>query len=335
MLKTVKIKFRNGLNFNSAKTEILNGLDDTFDFQESNEPDFVIFGPYGNDIPLKGNYTRIGYFCENVTPDFSCCEWAFGIPSEGIINRANYKRIQWHNFDPSRLIKPLKIETEAIFETKTKFCNFIYSNPVPYREAFFKQLSKYKKVDAPGLSMKNIPEIDNIQPANKWGAKRSFLKQYKFTIAFENDTFPGYQTEKLYDAMLAESLPIYFGDPNVGEIFNTKSFIHARDYLQTEWKLVVNWLEKTCQQDFEDMRPQFYHSFRQRFKRHLKIRGRNLKIKLQFDKTNFTDLIDRIIEIDKNPDLYLNYVKQPWLNQNKVDESVSNKAQWIKIFNSK
>jgi len=335
MLKTVKIKFQNGLDFKTAKAEILNELDDIFDFRESNEPDFIVFGPYGNDIPEKGNYTRVGYFCENVKPDFSCCKWAFGISREETIKRTNYKRIQWHGFDPETLVKPAVINAESILNSKTKFCNFLYSNQVPYREAFFKALNKYKKVDAPGKSMNNMPGIDQLNQTDKWTAKRSFLQQYKFTIAFENDLFPGYQTEKLYDAMLAGTLPIYLGDPTIGEIFNTKSFIHGRDYLQTNQNSIVTWVEKYCQQDFEDIRPQFFYSPVQRLKRHLKIRGRNLKMKLQFNKANFSDLVDKIIELDKNPDLYLQYIKQPWLNQNIVLKNASTKNQWIKIFNSR
>src|SRR6185312_6089937 len=97
-------------------------------------------------------------------------------------------------------------------------------------EAFFKQLSAYKKVDAPGRSMNSMPGID-IGGGNKWTTKRQFLSPYKFTIAFENDIFPGYQTEKLYDAMMADTIPIYCGDPFVGDVFNTKSFLNAADYL--------------------------------------------------------------------------------------------------------
>lgn len=335
MLKTIKIKFQNGLNFNTSKSEILNELIADFDFQESDQPDFVVFGPYGNDIPKKGNYTRIGYFCENVKPDFSCCEWAFGIPREETINQENYKRIQWHGFDPKRLLKPATPNAESILASKTIFCNFLYSNPVPYREAFFKALNKYKKVDAPGKSMNNMPGIDEPNQTNKWAVKRSFLQQYKFTIAFENDLFPGYQTEKLYDAMLAESIPVYLGDPFIGDIFNTKSFIHAREYVKVSDNPITNWLEKTCQQDFKDIRPQFYHSFNHRLKRHLKMRGRNLKTKIQFNKTKFSDLVEQIVELDKNPSLYLEYVKQPWLNQNEIPENSLTKKQWIKIFNSR
>ena len=87
----------------------LENLTDEYNFEESGEPDFIIFGPYGNDIPPKGNYTRIGYFCENINPDLSICEWAFGVPQEDDIKAANYKRIQWHGLNPQTLVKPARL----------------------------------------------------------------------------------------------------------------------------------------------------------------------------------------------------------------------------------
>src|ERR1041385_5575671 len=94
--KRIKIRYQNGLDAKTVKKSILNGLREEFDFFESDEPDFILFGPYGNDVPPKGNYVRIGYFCENIKPDLLICEWAFGIPREEEVNDPRYKRIQWH-----------------------------------------------------------------------------------------------------------------------------------------------------------------------------------------------------------------------------------------------
>ena len=49
-----------------------------------------------------------------------------------------------------------------------------------------------------------------------WKAKIEFLRAYKFVIAFENGLSPGYNTEKLTHAMEADSMPIYWGDPEIG-----------------------------------------------------------------------------------------------------------------------
>lgn len=335
--RVIKLRFQNGLTFESFKKEVfeIEGLDALYRFEESADPDFIIFGPYGNDVPPKGNYTRIGYFCENIKPDLSICEWAFGVPRDEDVKQPNYKRIQWHGVDPRLLIKPAIGDLEKELASKTKFCNFLYSHKVPYREAFFTQLSKYKSVDAPGGSMNNMPGIDTLYTGDKWEVKRQFLSQYKFTIAFENDIFPGYQTEKLYDAMLAGSIPIYCGDPFVGDIFNPKSFLNAFEYLDQKNKALVKTLEKSGQMDFEDIRPAFLKGPKHRVKRKVKSYARDLKINLQFAKMDFSPLIEQVIKLDSDPALYMEYMKQPWFKNNTIPENSSLRKRWIEIFNSR
>lgn len=331
----IKIHFQNGLTFESFKKEVfdIEGLSDLYDFEPSAYPDFIVFGPYGNDIPLPGDYTRIGYFCENIKPDFSICEWAFGVPREQDIRHPRYKRIQWHGLDPKLLIKPDNIDVEKILASKTRFCNFFYSHPVTYREKFFRDLSRYKKVDAPGKSMNNMPSVDEFCKGDRWEIKRRFLSEYKFTIAFENDVFPGYQTEKLYDAMLAGSIPVYCGDPFVGDIFNTGSFINAFDILEPDYDIIARYLERKSQMDFIDIRPRMYKGLSHRIARKVKHSGRHLKMKLAFGGLNYEKLIHRIIELDENDNLYKQMLLQPWFNDNKVPANSSSAARWIEIFN--
>jgi hypothetical protein len=329
--KKIRIKFQNGINYQTAISAVLNIVTDKFDFEESDQPDYILFAPYGNDIPTPGPYVRIGYFCENITPDLDICEWAFGIPSEQAVNSAKYKRIQWHGLEPQDLVKK-NYDIEAILASKTRFCNFLYSHKVPYREAFFKQLSKYKKIDAPGKSMNNMPSIDNTISGDKWGFKRQFLSQYKFTIAFESYVYPGYQTEKLYDAMLCQSIPIYCGDPNISQIFNTKSFLNAADYINTNNSPLVRFLENTSQPNFTDIRPSFYKSPKDRIRRKLKFIGREYKMNIQFNKLDFSPLIDQIISIDKDPAKYAAMMQQPWFNDNTVPTNTSLRERWIEIF---
>ena len=60
--------------------------------------------------------------------------------------------------------------------------------------------------------------------------KIDFLKPYKFNIAFENRSLPGYTTEKIFEPMLARCLPIYWGNPLINEEFNPRSLLNAADY---------------------------------------------------------------------------------------------------------
>lgn len=332
----IKIKFQNGINYSIAINEILNELLDEYHFIESEEPDFILFGPYGNDIPKKGNYCRIGYFCENITPDLSVCEWAFGVPREEEIGSSRYKRIQWHGLNPTVLIKNIPDnEIEGIKAQKSKFCNFLYSHPVSYREEFFKQLSKYKKVDAPGKSMNNMPSIDQIYKGDIWERKRIFLSEYKFTIAFENYSYPGYQTEKLYDSMQSLSIPVYCGDPNINEVFNAKSFINATDYIKPNQNSLITFLESSGQPNFEDIRPMFYKSIKHRIRRKLKALARNHKMKLQYKHLDFGPLINKIIEIDQNDYLYTNMLREPWFQNNTPPVHLTTYNRWKQIFSEK
>ena len=77
----------------------------------------------------------------------------------------------------------------------------------------------------------NYKKPGNSRKSENWlKEKQKFLKDYKFTIAFENTSFSGYTTEKLVHPMLANSIPIYWGNPDVKRDFNKKSFINVQDF---------------------------------------------------------------------------------------------------------
>ena len=333
----IKIRFQNGLTLDSFKKEVfeIEDLTSVYEFEESGKPDFIIFGPYGNDIPPKGNYIRVGYFCENINPDLSICEWAFGVPYEEEIKSSRYKRIQWHGTRPDVLVKSEAYDAEQILSAKKHFCNFFYSKNVPYREEFFRQLSSYKKIDAPGKSMNNMASIDVLYKGNKWERKKKFLSEYKFTIAFENYVYPGYQTEKLFDAMQVDSIPVYCGDPFIDRVFNTASFVNTCDYINTRDSAWINWFEKHCQLSFRDILPSYYDGAWYRLKRKFKSIGREFKMRHQLEKIDFAPLIERIIELDKDDTKYIGMLQEPWFVNNQIPANTSLKDHWIKIFEQK
>jgi hypothetical protein len=118
---------------------------------------------------------------------------------------------------------------------KRKFCNFIYSNDsngegAVIRKQFCQDLSKYKKVDCPGKVLNNMQNAINSRVGNFAQGKLDFQKDYKFTIAFENNLYEGYTTEKLSQAFVANTIPIYWGNPDVVKEFNPKAFINCNDY---------------------------------------------------------------------------------------------------------
>jgi hypothetical protein len=48
---------------------------------------------------------------------------------------------------------------------------------------------------------------------------------YMFSVVIENAREPNYFTEKLIDSILCESIPIYYGCPNIDRYFDTEGFI--------------------------------------------------------------------------------------------------------------
>jgi hypothetical protein len=330
-MRKIYLKFTNGLSFSAGVHDILSPLKDEYEFIESNDPEFIIFGPYGNAVPEGGGPKRIGYFCENLFPDMSICDWAFGMLYEEDVGDPRYRRIQWHGVNPQALIKPHSYNPEDALKDKTKFCNFVFSNPVPYRERFFRELSKYKHVDAPGRSMNNMASIDVDGKGDLWQTKRRFLEGYKFTIAFENYSFPGYNTEKLLDPMLAGSLPIYFGNPRIGEHFNQCSFVNAHQYVDGRFAPLAQALERWSQASLGERRD--CADLPARINGKLKGLGRSTKMRLQ--SWDFNALIEHIARIDLDDDLYRSYAAQPWFVGNVPPSNEKTLGRWRRIFSGK
>lgn len=114
------------------------------------------------------------------------------------------------------------------------FCNFTYSNPnCEFRNRFFLALDRIKSVDSLGAAFRSESPrftLDSRDSINWRGSKALMLSNYRFTISFENVSAPGYSTEKLSDAFLAGSVPIYWGDPFIAEDFNEQAFISAHSF---------------------------------------------------------------------------------------------------------
>lgn len=109
------------------------------------------------------------------------------------------------------------------------FCNFIYSNAAPSeRREFFAALSRRRFVHSPGVVETNTAPLPGGRWAlDWWRQKVAYQRQFRFTIAFENSALPGYTTEKVVDALLAGTIPVYWGNPEVALDVDSASFIDA------------------------------------------------------------------------------------------------------------
>ena len=205
-------------------------LEEHFGAVVSNEPDYVFYSNYGDEHLKYDDRVKIFYSGENAVPDFNFCDYALGFHRLDFGDR--YLRfplyLHYRGLDGfARIERPQLPDHDQLLDRR--FCNFVYSNGSnadPTRDRFFHLLSSYKPVDSGGRHLNNIggPVVD----------KDAFIGAYKFTIAFENSQSPGYVTEKIIEPMLVHSLPIYWGDPTVGDDFNEASFVSARQFANLE-----------------------------------------------------------------------------------------------------
>lgn len=84
----------------------------------------------------------------------------------------------------------------------------------PAKNCFINELRTHfgQKIDIFGSDFNQIPD--------KWDA----IYPYKYHIVVENSSIENYWTEKLSDAFLAQSYPIYYGCKNLSRYFPTSSF---------------------------------------------------------------------------------------------------------------
>lgn len=304
MKKHIKINFCDfWLSFDKEDNYFTRLLGSDYDLEICDDPEFLIYSCFDKEGKLpwspgtrksagkeykKYRCTKIFYTSENVRPNFRECDYAFTFD---YLDNPNHYRLPFYGIYAKKfglpfvgvdevhpLVRGEDFNPEKILSEKTRFCNFVYGNRhAQNREEFFQNLCKYKKVDSAGTRLNNVGY--KVTPYDKL----DFIQHYKFSIAFENTSYPGYTTEKIFQPMLVNSMPIYWGNPLIHREFNTKSFLNSHDF------------------DSEE------------------------------------ELIEKIIELDRNDDLYLEYLRQPYFVNNQVNQFVDPKnvlKQFDYIFNT-
>ena len=103
---------------------------------------------------------------------------------------------------------------------KTKLVSMIVSNKVMCPGHQFRQKIRAQlqgKVDLWGTGFNPIAD------------KVDALKDYMFSIAMENDNYPGIFCEKITDCFVTGTIPIYWGDPTIGEFFDERGIIRLTE----------------------------------------------------------------------------------------------------------
>jgi alpha-1,3-fucosyltransferase 10 len=96
------------------------------------------------------------------------------------------------------------------------------------RIAYLRELMRHVEVDSFGRRLRT-----SRLPHDRGGpTKLGTIARYPFTIAFENAVSTDYVTEKFYDPLLAGSVPVVLGAPNVDEFApGNGCFLDVRDFV--------------------------------------------------------------------------------------------------------
>jgi hypothetical protein len=202
-------------------------------------PDYLIFGDknFGNNNVHFNDKKciKIFYTGENERPwDYAC---HYAITFDHIDDDRHYRLPlyviydydnQHRNVENTKTINRKSEDLKKKF--KDKFCSFVVKNGAcEKRNYFFQRLSEYKKVDSGGPLFNNIGYIIP-RGEESVAAKMKFLNDYKFNLCFENSSYAGYATEKLYEAYMGGTVPIYWGSTTIDCDFNPRAFLNWHDY---------------------------------------------------------------------------------------------------------
>jgi hypothetical protein len=75
----------------------------------------------------------------------------------------------------------------------------------------------------------DIPFIDNYGGGNCSPERKNSLIDYKFNVVIENEYNDNWITEKFYDCILTDTIPIYYGCKNIKEIYPEGGYILIND----------------------------------------------------------------------------------------------------------
>ena len=168
----------------------------------------------------------------------------------------------WNMMDYNKLVFE-KRDMEYILQQKNRFCAFTVKNIMIYTKYFADALirhtfnlmisAQYKHCDMLGLYHDEETPIDQLcnkkNPKYKdWPAWHHLLvdcqKHFKFSINMENTLTFGYTSEKIYTGLLANTIPIYFGNKDIAKIINLDRIIYCEIPDQVVVDLREEWWEQ-------------------------------------------------------------------------------------------
>jgi hypothetical protein len=190
--------------------------------QNNIECDIAIDSVFGKKEIVNKNAFKIFFTGEARTKQITDYDLALGFDYS---SNENYLRFPLYYLFFNNKIHH-QYERGECNANKEYFACFLVSNGgFKPRNEVFHEISSYKEVKSGGKYLNNMGgPIPADQTSN-------FLSKCKFVIAYENNIkYPGYITEKPFQAYFAGSIPIYMSEPRAAEDINKEAVIYRGDF---------------------------------------------------------------------------------------------------------
>ena len=206
-------------------------LSDRFVVELTEDPDLLVHSCYGRAAD--------GFRCLKLYVSFENRGWGFGrtdiaITSDYVRHPDHYRYPLWA-VHLAKWPHRYQVDVPRVHTNSRGFAATVVSNAHgATRNRIFDLLDAQQDVASGGRYQNNVgsPVDDKVE----------FMSNYRFGLAFENSSYPGYATEKLLDAFQAGTVPIYWGDPLITRDFNGRAFVNCHDF-SSEAELVQHIIE--------------------------------------------------------------------------------------------
>jgi hypothetical protein len=165
------------------------------------------------------------------------------------VKRADFIWVPHIVFEINKTLRP------KLIKKKKYCCAYAFKKNITIREDMFKNMRLLEPTCYSFGS--SYPTNDNpfIANRNDRGKNAEFFSEFSYVVAMENSQLPGYITEKIGNAFCAGSVPIYWGAPDINELFNSEAFINVSDYSSIEKAaetVIEIWKDKQKLQRYMD-----------------------------------------------------------------------------------
>lgn len=121
----------------------------------------------------------------------------------------------------------------------------------------------WNRGETPGYHVK----IELNKPGNPWEVRKNWrldkIEELKncpcsFALALEHVIYPNFISEKLFDPILADKVPLYLGEPNIEKFVPSNCFIDLRKWFNVEkrefdYPLFKKYIDEFTQEDYDKM----------------------------------------------------------------------------------